>query len=211
MLSSTTQAMRVQDTDAWNEACKAEVESLVENKVFQLVNRPTHKRPVTSKWVFKKKRGFIGEVEKYKARIVARGFTQEEGVDYADTFSPTVRFESITLMLAEAASKDLETSQMDVTTAFLYAELDEEVYTEIPEGMFGEEDMSGKVLLLLKALYGLKQSSRMWNLHIDKVLGEFGLVRLSADFCIYAIGEGQDRILFGLYVDDMFMLGAKTC
>ena len=96
---------------------------------------------------------------------------------------------------------------MDVTTAFLYAELDEEVYMEVPEGMFGEEDMSGKVLLLLKALYGLKQSSRMWNLHIDKVLGEFGLVRLSADFCIYAIGEGQDRILLGLYVDDMFILG----
>ena len=86
-------------------------------------------------------------------------------------------------MLAEVASKDLETAQMDVTIAFLYAGLDEEVYMKIPEGMFGEEDMSGKVLLLLKALYGLKQSSRMWNLHIDKVLGEFGLVRLSANFC----------------------------
>ena len=108
------QAMRLQDADAWKEACKAEVESLVENKVFQLVNRPTHKRSVTSKWVFKKKRGFTGEVEKYKARIVARGFTQEEGVDYVDTFSPTVRFESIRLMLAEVASKDLETTQMNV-------------------------------------------------------------------------------------------------
>ena len=96
---------------------------------------------------------------------------------------------------------------MDVTTAFLYADLDEEVFMEIPEGMFGDEDMFGKVLLLLKALYGLKQSSRMWNLHIDKVLGEFGLERLQADFCIYKIGEGAERVLLGLYVDDMFILG----
>ena len=99
-------------------------------------------------------------------------------IPYADT---TVRFESIKIMLAEAASKDLETAQMDVTTAFLYVELDEEVYSEIPEGMFGEEDMSRKVLLLLKAIFGLKQSSRMWNLHIDKVLGEFGLEKYTSD------------------------------
>ena len=168
--------MKLSDAKSWKEACAAEVQSLIDNKVFKVVQRPSHKKTLTSKWVFKKKRGFNWEVQKYKARIVARGFTQEEGVDYADTFSPTVRFESIRLMLAEAAAKDMQTAQMDVTTTFLYADLDEEVYMEIPEGMFGDADMSGKVLLLLKALYGLKQSSRMWNLHIDKVLGEFGLV-----------------------------------
>ena len=101
--------------------------------------------------MFKKERGFNGEVRKYKARIIARGFTQEEGVDYANTFSPTVRFESIKLMLAEAAAKDMQTAQMDVTTASLYADLDEEVYMEIPEGMFGDADMSGQVLLRITA------------------------------------------------------------
>ena len=85
--------------------------------------------------MFKKKRGISGEVEKYKARPVARGFTQEEGVDFTEIFSPTVRFESIRMMLAEAASKDLHKAQMDVTTSFLYALLEEEVYLEIPEGM----------------------------------------------------------------------------
>ena len=94
-----------------------------------------------------------------------------------------------------------------MTTAFLYADLDEEVFMKTPEGMFGEENMSSKVLLLLKALYGLKQSSRMWNLHIDKVLREFGLERLQANFCIYRIGDGAERVLLGLYVDNMFMLG----
>ena len=93
----------------WKEACAAEVQSLIGNKVFEVVDRP-NKKTMTSKWVFKQKRGFSGAVEKYKARIVARGFTQEEGIDYAKTFSPTVRFESIRLMLAEAAPKDMQTA-----------------------------------------------------------------------------------------------------
>ena len=124
---------------------------------------------------------------------------QEEGVDYTETYSPIVRFESIRMMLAAAASEGMQTEQMDVTTAFLYAALKEEVYLEIPEGVF-EEGMTGKVLRLFKALYGLKQSPRMWNLHIDKALSEFGLQRLTADFCVYAIHQGRDRILLGLFI-----------
>ena len=98
-----------------------------------------------------------------------------------------MRCESVRLMLAETVVKGLHTAQMDVTTAFLYAYLEEEVYMEIPEGMFADP-MPGKVIPLLKSLYGLKQSSRMWNLHIDKVLGQYGLTRLMANFCIYTIG-----------------------
>ena len=118
-------AMKLLDAQALKEARKAEVDSLIENKVYTIVVRPTHKQPVTSKWVFKKKRGISGEVEKYKARLVARGFTQEEGVDYTETFSPIIRFESIRLMLAQAAAGDVHTARMDVTTSFLYAALEE--------------------------------------------------------------------------------------
>ena len=202
------QAMRLPDADKWLEACAAEVASLVENKVYEVVDRPASHQVITSKWVFKQKRGMTGAVEKYKARIVARGFMQEEGVDYGDTYSPTVRFESIRMMLAAAASDGLHMEQLDVTTAFLYADLEEEVYLEIPEGMFAEP-MPGKVLRLLKALYGLKQSPRMWNLHIDKALGEFGLHRLLADFCVYAVYDGASRVLLGLFVDDMFIIGKQ--
>ena len=95
---------------------------------------------------------------------------------------------------------------MDVTTAFLYADLEEEVNLEIPEGMF-EEELAGKVLRLLKALYGLKQSSRMWNLYIDKALEEFGLRRLTADFSVYACFDGENQVLLGIFVDDMFLIG----
>ena len=113
-------AMKLPDAEAWKEACAAETQSVIDNKV-EVVDRP-NKKTVTSKWVLKKKRGFTGAVEKYKARIVAKGLTQKEGIDYAENFSPTVRFERIRIMLAEAASKDMQTTQMDVTTAFLYAD-----------------------------------------------------------------------------------------
>ena len=168
------QAMRLPDVAKWVAACGAEVASLIENGVYEVVDRPFGKPVITSKWVFKKKRGLSGKVEKYKVRLVARGFMQEEEVDYTETYSPTLRFESIRMMVVAAASGELHMEQMDVTTAFLHAELEEEVYLEIPEGMF-EKELPGKVICLLKALYGLKQSPRMWNLHIDKVLSEFGL------------------------------------
>ena len=110
------QAMRLPDATSWLEACAAEVASLVENKVFAVVDRPASHQTITSKWVFKKQRGLTGAVEKYKARIVARGFMQEEGVDYGETYSPTVRFESIRMMLAAAASDGLHMEQLDVLT-----------------------------------------------------------------------------------------------
>ena len=94
---------------------------------------------------------------------------------------------------------------MDVTTIFLYANLEEEVYLEILEGMF-DEDMTGKVLRLRKALYGLKQALRMWNIHIDKSLAEFGLLRLTSDFDVHACFDGNDRVLLGVFVDDMFII-----
>ena len=118
------QAMKLPDAKSGREAMVAAVDSLIKNKVYEVVDRPAYKRVVSSKWVFKKKRGISGAVEKYKARLVARGFTQEEGVDYFETFAPTVRCESVRLMLAEAAAKGLHTAQMDVTTAFLYADLE---------------------------------------------------------------------------------------
>lgn len=176
-------AMKQIDKKQGLETCVAIVASLQENKVYTIVDRPEDKIIVTSKWVFKKKIGLSGKVEKYKARLVARGFMQEEGTNYGETYSPTVRQESIRLLLAMATSEGMHMEQMDVTTAFLYADLVEEVYLEIPEGMFLDmEGLEGKCLRLWKALYGLKQIPHMWNLHVDKALAEFGMVRLSADF-----------------------------
>ena len=123
----------------------------------EVVDRPASKTVITPKWVFNKKKSLSGNIEKYKARLVAGGFMQEEGVDYTETYSPTVRFESIRMMTAAATSRNMHMEQMDVTTAFPYADLEEEVYLELPEEVF-DVDMAGKVLRLIKALYGFKQS-----------------------------------------------------
>ena len=141
----------------WEAAMNSEMLSLQENGVYEIVDVPTCKKVVKSKWVLRIKTNERGEIEKYKARVVAKGFSQVEGVDYDQTLSPTVRFERIRQLVAMGISKGLHMHQMDVTTAFLYAPLKEEVYMEQPEGTVLEGN-EGKLMRLLKCLYGLKQA-----------------------------------------------------
>ena len=187
------EALRGPEGKGWQIAFDAEVKSLNDNKVYTVVDRPLKKKVVKAKWILRRKLLPGSKLDKLKARIVAKGFTQREGIDYDETFSPTVRFESVRLMVAAAASDGMHTHQMYVTTAFLYASLDEEVYMELMEGMdgFGEP---GKVARLWKAIYGLKQASRMWNPHIDGVLASMGFVRLTGDHGVYFKWDGVNRV-----------------
>ena len=204
--ASYGEALKGPEGKGWKKAFDAEVQSLNENKVYSVVDRPVGKKVVKAKWVLRRKLLPGGKLDKLKARIVAKGFTQREGIDYEETFSPTVRFESVRLMVAAAAADGLHTHQMDVTTAFLYASLDEEVYMELMEGMEGY-GIPGKVARLWKALYGLKQASRMWNLHIDGILKQMGFMRLSGDHGVYVKWDGEKRVWLALYVDDIFLTG----
>ena len=171
-----------------------------------MVDRRHGKKVVKCKWVCRKKLNPDGTVDKYKARCVAKGFNQREGVDYGDTFYPIVRHESIRMMMAAAASENLHAHHMDVTTTFLYAKLDEEVYKELVEGMEGAGE-GDKVARLWKAIYEPKQASRMWNLHIDGILRKMGFHRLSADHGVYVRWDGVKRLWLALYVDDILLTG----
>ena len=151
------------------------------------------KKVVKAKWVLRRKLLPGGKLDKLKARIVAKGFTQGEGIDQEESFSPTVRFESVRLMVVATAAHGLHTHLMDVTTIFLYASLDEEVYMELMEGMQGY-GIPWKVARLWKAIYGLKQASRMWNLHIDNILKDMGFTRLAADHGVYFKWDGANRV-----------------
>ena len=113
------------------------MQPLNDNKVYSVVDRPFGKKVVKAKWVLRRKLLPGGKLDKLKARIMAKGFTKREGIDYEEIFSPNVSFESIRLMVAATADDGMHTHQMDVTTAFLYASLDEEVYMELMEGMEG--------------------------------------------------------------------------
>lgn len=149
-----------------------EIESLMKNRTWILVDRPAAQRPVSCKWVYKKKVEAENKI-RFKARLVARGFTQEEGIDYNEIFSPVVKHASIRILLAVAAQNKWELEQLDVKTAFLHGDLDETIYMDQSEGflMHGNE---GKVCLLKKSLYGLKQASRQWHLKFDEHMEKIG-------------------------------------
>ena len=140
--------------------------SLKKNGVYVLVDWPKGKKVVKSKWVLRVKPNEKGEVEKYKGRVVAKGYNHVEGVDCDQIFSPTVRFESIRQIVALGTAEGMEMHQMDVTTAFLHAPLEEEVYMEQLEGTVLPCN-ENKVMELLKCLYGLKQPPRQWNICLE--------------------------------------------
>ena len=135
-------------------AMEAELDSLWENEVYEEVPRPWGK-VIGTKWVMRVKTDAAGNLDKFKARVVAKGFRQLEGLDYEETYAPIVRFESVKALVALAAGIGWHLDQMDVATAFLYADLEEEIFVEIPEGvaLVGEGYM---VWRLRKYLYGLK-------------------------------------------------------
>jgi hypothetical protein len=147
------------DTDLWKEAIQSEMDSIISNKTWEVVDHPYGCKHMGCKWVFKKKLRPDGTIEKYKARLVAKGYTQKEGEDYFNTYSPVARLTTIRVLLFLAASHGLLIHQMDVKTAFLNRELEEEIYMDQPDGFIakGQED---KVCKLLKSLYGLKQAPK---------------------------------------------------
>ncbi|KAD2393513.1 hypothetical protein E3N88_40490 [Mikania micrantha] len=153
----------------WKEAIKNEIDSILQNHTWELLDLPPGCKPLGYRWIFKRKMKADGSIDKYKARLVIKGFRQKEGVDYFDTYSPVTRITSIRLVLGIAALRNLEVHQMDVKTAFLNGDLEEEIYMEQPEG-FSALGQEGKVCKLVKSLYGLKQAPKQWHQKFDQTI-----------------------------------------
>ena len=200
-----TEALTGADREKWKDAMDAEHKSLISNNVWDLVELPKNARVVNCKWIFKHKIGVTGLVERYKARLVAQGYSQLPGIDYEETFSPVVRFESVRTVIALAVQDKLKLHQMDVTTAFLNGELKEQVYMKQPEG-YVEEGKEGLVCKLRRSIYGLKQSPRCWNVALDSQLKRMGFTQTTGDPCLYVSTEGEPFIV-AVYVDDVLLAG----
>ena len=201
-----SQAIKRLDWCKWEEAIQSELTALAAFDTFEVVGLPPGKKPVGCKYVFKIKYHPDGSIDKYKVRLVAQGFLQQEGVDYNEIFAPVVDSTSISLLLAIANQEDWEIQQMDVVTAFLHGRLEEEVYMKIPPYM-KVDNAENKVLKMKGALYGLKQSSHVWGRMFEAFMLKSGFTQCIMDTCIYTRGSGQSRIILGIHVDDQAIIG----
>ena len=190
------------DGGEWRRAIKEELRNHQANKTFKVIPDQPNRNKVSLKWVFARKRNALGQVVRYKARLVARGFSQRYGVDYDKTYAPVISMTVFRVLCAIAVKHDLQLFQVDVTAAYLHAELDELIVVQTPPGMEVPKDMS---VALQKALYGLKQSGRKWKELITRWLCENGFVHLDSDPCVFV--NQQDSIaigmIIGVYVDDI--------
>jgi len=188
-----------------------EYQSIMKNDMWEIVSRPKVKSVMTSKWIYKIKHDADGGIEKYKARFVARGFSQKVGVDYDEIFAPVARYTSIKIIIVIASVMGWKLHQMDVKIAFLNGVVEEELYIEQPQGFIVHESGSHvcklKKARLKKALYGLKQAPRAWYARIDSFLKSLGFTKSTADPNLYFKSEDGYPIILILYVDDMFLIG----
>ena len=154
---------------------------------------------------FKRKRGIDGKVETFKARLVAKGYTQKEGIDYDETFSPVAMLKSIRILLCIAIHYDYEIWQMDVKTAFLNGNLEEEIYMIQPEGFIAKHQKH-MVCKLKRSIYGPKQTSR-WNIRFDQAIKSFGFEQNHNEPCVYKRHQDKVAMFLVLYVDDILLIG----
>jgi hypothetical protein len=198
---SFAEAMRQPDADEWFKAASEEIQSLMDNGTWELVKLPPGRRAIGSRWVFKVKHNADGSVERYKGRLVAKGFSQRPGFEFSETFAPTAKWAALRAILALAALEDLELESVDISSAFLNGDLDTDVYMQQPEGF--EKRGPDYVCRLLKSLYGLKQAGRMWYIKLDKILTEIGFTRVLCDHSIWVWNKAGVRIIVPVFVDDL--------
>jgi len=168
-------------------------------KVYTFVKEvPEGKHVISTRWVFTFKRNDVGIITKYK----------EYGVDYIETFSPTLKQDSLRILISIALHYNFEIYQIDIKAAYLNADLEEELYMDIPEGC---KDYGKGYWKLEKAIYGLKQAGHMWNNKLDSVLREIGFERLNSEPCVYALKDKYTNIIciIAIYVDDILIAGNR--
>ncbi|GKA84968.1 putative RNA-directed DNA polymerase [Tanacetum coccineum] len=190
----------------WREAIEDDLNSISKNNVWELAELPKDAKPVGCKWVYKTKLDPNGNVKRYKARLVTKGYTQKEGVDYKETFSHVSRKDSIRIVMALVAHFDLELHQMDVKTVFLNGDFHEDVYMAQPQG-FKSKGQEPLVCKLKKSICGLKQASRQWYLKFDEVMKKHNFIKnqskrfLSIKFDMKDLGEASYVIGIEIHQD----------
>lgn len=202
MPQSYAEAARSPDKESWVEGVRKELDAHQRNGTWIVVNKPADVKPITCRWVFNAKRDDKNQVQEYKARLVARGFCQVEGIDFEDSYAPVTRAESVRVLIALATHKDWKVLQFDVSNAFLNGTLEEDVYVQAPEGV---KIRDNQCLKLQKALYGLRQAPRVWNSTFDQTIRQLGFYQCPVDSCVYSNRHRDTHVV--LHVDDGLIIG----
>jgi transposase InsO family protein len=200
------EAMSSANASDWQEAVNSELRSLEENKTWELVSLPYGQTPIPCKWVFKVKKDAQGNIERFKARLVVKGYAQRPGIDFDEVYAPVSKHATLRALLAKVAVEDLELHQFDVKTAFLNGELEEEIYMKPPEGL---QVSPGKVCRLVKSLYGLRQAPRAWHTKLKEELSKMGFVASQSDAALFIHEEKNEVVYMLVYVDDI-LVAAKS-
>ena len=204
--STLDEALSSKEASLWRQAMNDEMASLLKNNTWTLEHPPSGVTPIPVKWVFKLKRDSAGNVERFKARLVAKGFRQREGIDYDEVFAPVSKYTTLRALLALAASEDLEIHQLDIKTAFLNGELEEDVWIQQPPLY---ESGDGSACHLHKSLYGLKQAPRAWHAKLKEELEAMGFHATAADPALFITASGPTVYLL-TYVDDILIVTSDT-
>ncbi|CAL2264036.1 unnamed protein product [Prunus armeniaca] len=192
----------------WKQAMQEEIDALHMQGTWSLVPNPGNKNIVGSKWIYKIKRNSDGSIARHKAWLVAQGFSQEQGLDFSETFSPIVRHTTIRLILSLDAMNKWQLRQLDVKNAFLHGELEEEVFMKQPQG-FADPRYPDFVCKLKKSLYGLKQAPRAWNAKFTRYLPAIGFQASQSDPSLFVRHSDSEVVILLLYVDDIILTGSN--
>nr|ABG22578.1 retrotransposon protein, putative, unclassified [Oryza sativa Japonica Group] len=190
----------------WKDAMKEELNALMKNNTWELVKLPPGKRAVGCKWVFTVKQTLEGKVDRYKARLHAKGYSQTYGIDYDETFAPVAKMGTVRALVSCAVNFGWPLYQLDVKNAFLHGDLHEEVYMDIPLG-FGNSQTVEKVCKLKKSLYGLKQSPRAWFDRFRRAVCGMGYSQCNGDHMVFYKHRGAHITILAVYVDDIVIMG----
>ncbi|PLW43994.1 hypothetical protein PCANC_08571 [Puccinia coronata f. sp. avenae] len=193
-------ALSGSDSNRWRQAAEAELDQLEKLNVWTAVDPKKGTKVIGAQWVFALKRDPAGNIAKFKARYVARGFNQRPGQDCGDTYAPTASLASLRLLLSISVQKGYTTQSFDVSSAYLYSPIDEEVYVKPPTKL--QPDLKGKVLRLKKALYGTKQAGRCWWLHFKSILNSLQFSASEVESSLYVYKRGDISIYIWMHVDD---------